>query len=85
MERSHQRRRRRSKQLREQEFPISLFGQCVVLAAGGIKPAAWLAEKAGCSERFANLIIAGKRVANARAIHALNASFLEEADRLRDY
>jgi hypothetical protein len=58
-------------------FSISLFGQCVVLAARGIKPAQWLSERAACTERHANLIIAGERKPNARAIHALNGAFFD--------
>jgi len=80
---SSARRRRRSKRLREENFPISLFGRCVVIAARGVKPGDWLAarirEQGGkCTERNANLIIAGKQKPNARAVHALNGALLAE-------
>lgn len=72
MSESQQRRRRRSSPIKEQKFPISLFGECVVVCARGIKPAQWLSDRVKrqggkCSERHANLIIAGKRKPNARA------------------
>jgi hypothetical protein len=74
---SNRARRRRSKELKEQLFPISLFGECVVLASRGIKPAQWLADKAACTERHANLVIRGERKPSARAVHALNSAFFE--------
>lgn len=58
--------RRRSKPLKEQSFSISKFGKHVILCADGIKPGDWLARRAGCTERHANLIIEGKRKPNAR-------------------
>ena len=82
---SFARRRRMSKRLREENFPISLFGRCVVIAARGVKPGDWLAarirEQGGkCTERNANLIIAGKQKPNVYAMHALNGALL--ADRM---
>lgn len=74
---SSARRRRRSKAIKEENFPISLFGQCVVLCAKGIKPAQWLSEKARCSERHANLVIAGRHKPNARAVLAVNTAFFD--------
>ncbi|MBR1150128.1 hypothetical protein [Bradyrhizobium sp. JYMT SZCCT0428] len=76
-------RRRRSKRIREENFPISLFGRCVVIAARGVKPGDWLAERiteqgGKCTPRNANLIIAGKQKPNARAVHALNGALLAE-------
>jgi len=55
----------------------------VVIAARGVKPGDWLAarirEQGGhCTERNANLIIAGKQPPNARAILALNHAFFQE-------
>ncbi len=73
---SRQRRRRRSKPLREQSFPISKFGEHVVLCARGVKPAQWLSERVKCTERHANLIIEGKRKPNARAALAVYAEII---------
>jgi len=78
-------RRRRSKRIREENFPISLFGRCVVIAARGVKPGDWLAEqirKQGgkCTPRNANLIISGRQKPNVYAMHALNGALL--ADRM---
>lgn len=80
---SSARRRRRSKGIKEENFPDSLFGACVVLATRGIKPGDWLArrirEQGGrCSERNANLIIEGKQPPNARAIIVLNQAFFKK-------
>jgi hypothetical protein len=47
-----------------------------VLCARGIKPADWLARRAACTERHANLIIAGKRKPNARAALAVYAEII---------
>ena len=74
---SSQRCRRRSKQIKEQSFPVSLFGECIIVVARGIKPGDWLSRQIGCTERHANLLIAGKRKPNARAILALNAALLD--------
>jgi hypothetical protein len=46
---------------------------------GGIKPGQWLAARVNCSERQANLYIAGKCKPSARAIHAVNGAWLEQA------
>ena len=73
---SSQQKRRRSKPLREENFPISKFGRCVEICAGGIKPALWLSERVGCSERNANLIISGKQKPNARALLAVTAEII---------
>lgn len=73
---SFARRRRRSKPLREQSFPISKFGEHVVLCARGVKPADWLARRMGCTERHANLIISGKRKPNAKAALAVYADIV---------
>jgi hypothetical protein len=77
------RRRRRSKRLREENFPISLFGRCVVIAARGVKPGDWLAEQINkqggkCTPRNANLIISGRQKPNAQAVHALNGALLSD-------
>jgi hypothetical protein len=76
MEPRSNQRRRRSKPLREQSFSISKFGEHVVLCARGIKPADWLARRARCTERHANLIISGKRKPNARAALAVYADII---------
>lgn len=81
MDESLQRRRRRSKPIKEQSFLISKFGEHVVLCARGIKPAQWLSERirvqgGKCSERHANLIIAGKRKPNTRAALAVYADIV---------
>ena len=77
MQRESKRRpRRRSKPIKEQKFQISLFGECVVVCARGIKPADWLARRIQCTERHANLIIAGKRKPNARAALAVYAEII---------
>jgi len=68
---SKRRIRRRSKPLKEQSFPISKFGEHVVLCAKGVKPADWLARRIDCTERHANLIIKGDRKPNARAALAV--------------
>lgn len=81
---SESRRRRRSKRLREENFPISLFGRCVVIAARGVKPGDWLAEQINkqggkCTPRNANLIIiSGKQKPNVYAMHALNGALLTD-------
>jgi hypothetical protein len=49
-----------------------------MLCAGGIKPADWLARRAGCTERHANLIIAGDRKPNTRVAMAVFADIVEE-------
>ena len=76
---SSQRPRRRSKALKEPSFRISLFGECIIIVARGIKPGDWLWRRIGCTERHANLLIEGKRKPNARAILALNAALLDGA------
>ena len=73
------RRRRRSKPITEKDFPISPFGECVVICARGIKPGQWLAHRINCSERQANLYIAGRCKPSARAILAVNGAWLEQA------
>lgn len=73
---SKRRPRRRSKAIKEQLFPISLFGECVVVCARGIKPGEWLSRRVNCTERHANLIIAGKRKPNARAALAIYAEII---------
>ena len=77
MHESSQRLRRRSKPIKERSFPVSLFGECIIIVARGIKPGDWLSRRIGCTERHANLLIAGKRKPNARAILALNAALLD--------
>ena len=82
MAESKRRRRRRSKAIKEKNFPISLFGECVVVVARGIKPGRWLSDRierqgGKCSERQANFIIAGKCKPSANAVHAVNAAWLE--------
>jgi hypothetical protein len=72
------RRRRRSKPIKEKSFPISLFGECVVVVARGIKPARWLSDRIACSERQANFIIAGRCKPSFRAVHAVNAAWLDQ-------
>lgn len=62
--------RRRSKAVKEQLFPISKFGRCVI-ALAPIKPALWLSERVQCSERHANFLINGKRKPSARAVAAI--------------
>jgi hypothetical protein len=57
--------------------PSCKFG-IVVCALWPVKPGLNLAQRMGCSERHANLIIAGKRKLNARALHALISTFFEE-------
>lgn len=69
--------RRRSKPITEPLFPVSLFGECIIVVARGIKPALWLSERAKFTERHANLVIEGKRKPNARALHALFGAFFE--------
>jgi hypothetical protein len=49
-----------------------------MLCADGIKPADWLARRAGCSERHANLIITGDRKPNARVALAVYAALLDD-------
>lgn len=56
---------------------FSTFG-IVVRAIWPIKAALNLAQRAGCTERHANLLITGKRKPNARAMHALNAAILDD-------
>ena len=56
-----------SKRLREQSCK---FGT-VVLALWPHKAAIHLSQRAGCSERHANLLITGKRKPNARAALAV--------------
>lgn len=78
---SSARRRRRSKPIKEQLFPISRFGRCVVALADGIKPAQWLAARVKlqggkCTERHANLLIEGKRKPGARAALAVYAEII---------
>jgi hypothetical protein len=78
---SNVRRRRRSKAIKEQLFPNSRFGRCVIVLAGGIKPAQWLSERVKrqggkCTERHANLLIEGKRKPNARAALAVYAEII---------
>lgn len=69
-------RRRRSKPIKEQSFPISLFGEVVIVCARGVKPGEWLSRKIACTERHANLIIEGKRKPNARAALAVYAEII---------
>lgn len=81
MDESKPRERRRSKPIKEQSFPISPFGHCVIALARGIKPAQWLSDRVKrhggkCTERHANLLIAGKRKPSARAVLAVNAEML---------
>lgn len=68
-------RRRRSKPIREQLFPISPFGKCVLALALSerppVKPASWLAERIPCTERHANHIISGRSRPSGRAIIVL--------------
>lgn len=73
---SNARRRRRSKPVKEQSFPISKFGEHVVLCAKGVKPGDWLSRRINCTERHANLIIEGKRKPNARAALAVYADII---------
>jgi hypothetical protein len=54
---------------------FSKFG-LVVVALWPIKPALNLAQRAGCSERHANLIIRGDRKPNARAALAVYAEII---------
>lgn len=73
--------RRRSKRIKEQLFPNSRFGRCVVVLADGIKPGQWLADRVKlqggkCTERHANLLIEGKRKPNARAALAVYAEII---------
>ena len=56
---SFARRRRRSKRIRERNFPISLFGECVEVVSRGVKPGRWLSERIGKTERIANRYIQG--------------------------
>jgi len=56
--------------------PPCKFG-VVICALWPVKPGLNLAQRMGCSERHANLIIAGKRKLNARALHALISAFFE--------
>lgn len=79
---SSQRRRRRSKGIREQLFSNSRFGRCVIVLADGVKPAQWLATRVKalggkCSERHANLLIDGKRKPGTRAALAVQIAMLE--------
>ncbi|MDO8596388.1 MAG: hypothetical protein Q7R45_07175 [Sulfuricaulis sp.] len=60
-------RRRRSTEIKDQSVLISKFGKCVV-ALKPTKPALWLAQKIGCSERHANRLISGTRKVNAHAL-----------------
>jgi hypothetical protein len=55
---------------------LSKFG-LVVCALWPVKPALNLAQRAGCTERHANLIIAGKRKPNARAALAVYAEIID--------
>lgn len=61
-----------SKRFREQSCK---FGT-VVLALWPIKPAIHLSQKIGCTERHANLLIAGKRKPNARAALVVYAEII---------
>jgi hypothetical protein len=60
-------RRRRSTAIKDQSVSISKFGKCVI-ALAPTKPALWLAQKVGCSERHANRLISGSRKVNAHAL-----------------
>ncbi len=67
MSESELKRRRRSKPVKEQSFPISNFGR-VVIALAPVKPALWLAQRIPCTERHANHLISGRSRPSARAI-----------------
>jgi hypothetical protein len=56
---------------------LSKFG-LVVCALWPTKPGLRLAQLVGCTERHANLIIAGKRKPNARTAHALLGEILSD-------
>lgn len=69
---SSPRKRGASKNFWKENFPkTSLFGICVIAAANGSKPAAWLAAKTPCSLQHANAFISGRAKPSARAILAL--------------
>lgn len=63
-------RRRRSTAVKEQVFPISNFGKCVV-ALWPNKPAVMLAQLTGKTERAANLWISGRRKPSTKALIVL--------------
>ncbi len=54
---------------------FSKFG-LVVVVLWPVKPALNLAQRAGCTERHANLLIEGKRKPNARAVLAVHAEII---------
>jgi hypothetical protein len=64
---SEPKRRRRSKPVKEQSFPISKFGKCVI-ALEPVKPALWLAQRIPCTERHANHLISGRSRPSGRAL-----------------
>jgi hypothetical protein len=64
------RRRRRSKPVKDQSVPKTAFGRCVI-AIAPIKPARWLADQSGHSERHCNRLIDGTRKVSARALAAV--------------
>jgi hypothetical protein len=71
MRESQQRRRRRSKPIKEQLFPNSRLGRAVWALSEGVKPARWLSDRVKehggkCTERHANLLIEGKRKPGTR-------------------
>lgn len=70
---SSRRRRRRSKQVKDQSVLISKFGLCVIALAdnAGHKPASWLKERTRVSNRHANRLIRGSQKVSARALAAL--------------
>lgn len=55
----------------------SKFG-AVARALWPVKPALNLSQRVGCTERHANLLIAGRRKPNARAMHALVGEILAD-------
>jgi hypothetical protein len=60
---------------RSSEEKQSKFGT-VVLALWPVKPGLNLAQRVGCTERHANLLITGKRKPNAKAALAVYAEII---------
>jgi hypothetical protein len=48
-----------------------LFGECVEVVSRGIKPARWLSDRIGKTERLANLYIQGKTPPSYEALMAV--------------
>lgn len=61
----------------ERSFKSCKFGTVVHALAGRHKPAAWLAEKLGCTERGARYLIDGERSVTAYALKVIIDEILD--------